>query len=256
MDEVNIIDAGILLDIVYDERPMHENAMEFFNRFGNQGLAVESNVNRRCQRSVLKCAGKFVSEFGEFLHGRGEEGNPVDQWDSMDRPLRSTLLESFTRMSIASSQSDGEGYNLFSRSLVNKAKQHLVEMDIIHVREYLQILPAALTDHLSDSIKENFTYLVSLNTVDGKDIVGIRKALYEHISFDSMDTAMTLAGLVCLILYGSPGRKKYNSINFYTGDEIFIEDFKKIREKKHSFIMEDGGDIKVALGSINFEKPY
>ena len=29
-----------------------------------------------------------------------------------------------------------------------------------------------------------------------------------------MDTAMTLAGLVCLILYGSPGRKKYNSINF------------------------------------------
>ena len=180
----------------------------------------------------------------------------MDQWDSMDRPLRSTLLESFTRMSIASPQSDGEGYNLFSRSLVNKAKQHLVEMDIIHVREYLQILPAALTDHLSDSIKENFTYLVSLNTVDGKDIVGIRKALYEHISFDSRDTAMTLAGLVCLILYGSPGRKKYNSINFYTGDEIFIEDFKKIREEKRSFIMEDGGDIKVALGSINFEKPY
>ena len=29
----------------------------------------------------------------------------------------------------------------------------------------------------------------------------------------------------------SPGRKKYNSINFYTGDKIFIEDFKKIREE-------------------------
>ena len=59
--------------------------------------------------------------------------------------------------------------------------------------------------------------------VDGKDIVGIRKALYEHISFDAMETAMTLAGLVCLILYGSPGRKKYNSINFYTGSAMVPE---------------------------------
>ena len=111
-------------------------------------------------------------------------------------------------------------------------------------------------NNLSETLNERSRRLWAGNESLSIGYVGIRKALYEHISFDSMDTAMTLAGLVCLILYGSPGRKKYNSINFYTGDKIFIEDFKKIREEKHSFIMEDGGNIKVALGSINFEKPY
>ena len=256
MGEANLIDTGILLDIVYCRRPMHWNAMEFFKGYGNQGLAVENNVIRRCQRSILKYAVKFVTDFCVPLDGSANEDNQRNNWDSMDVTSRSVLFENLIRKSTETIPAGSEGYEFFMIPLVNKAKQYIVQMDEIHVREYMQILPAALTDHLSDSIKETFTYLLPLNSVDGRDTVTIRKALYGHFLMDSMDTAMTLAGLVCLILYGSVGRKKYDFVNFYTEDKSFIRNFMKIREENPAFNMKDGENIKMALKSISFEKPY
>ena len=256
MGEANIIDTGILLDIVYYRRPMHGNAMEFFKRYGNQGLAVENNVIKRCQRTVLKYAVKFVTDFCILLDGSANENNQSNNWDSMDVTSRSVLLENLIRKSTETPAADSGGYEFFISPLVNNAKQYIVQMDEIHVREYLQILPAALTDHLSDSIKENFTYLLPLNSVDGRDTVTVRNALYSHFLIDSMDTAMTLASLVCLILYGSPGKKKYDFVNFYTEDESFVGNFMKIREDNPAYNMKDGESIKMALKSISFEKPY
>lgn len=256
MGEANVIDAGILLDIVYYMRPMHGNAMEFFKGYGNHGLAVENNVIRRCQRSILKYSVKFVTDFCGLLDGSTDDDNRRNNWDSMDVTSRSVLLENLIRKSTETSPAGSEGYEFFMSPLVNKAKHYIVQMDEIHVREYLQILPAALTDQLSDSIKGNFTYLLPLNSVDGRDTVNMRKALYGHFLIDSMDTAMTLAGLVCLILYGSAGRKKYDFVNFYTEDESFIRNFMKIREDNPAFIMKDGEGIKMALKSISFENPY
>jgi hypothetical protein len=256
MEEANIVDAEILLDIVYQERPVHQDAKEFFNRYGKQGLAIESNVNRLCQRKVLEQVGRFVKDFGEMIRGKDEGQGNETIWDKADTAEREKLLENFRGRIEESDSMNDRGYREFGLSIVEKAKPYMNQMDSNHIRQYLQILPASLTDYLSTGIKENFSYLVPVNSADGKDTVNMRRELYDYFPIDARENAVTLANLISLILYGNSAGKKYLSINFFTSDQVFIENFWKIKEGLNPKDLDKGNDVKVALQSISFEKPY
>jgi predicted nucleic acid-binding protein len=256
MGEANIVDTEILLDIVYQERPDHQDAMEFFNRYGKQGLALESNVNRMCQRILLKQVGRFVKEFGEMIQGKDEDEGNATIWDQADTAGKEKMLENYKVRTEESTSMNDSGYRRFSLSIVEKAKSYLIRMDSSHIRQYLQILTASLTDYLSTSIKENFSYLVPVNSTDGKDTVNMRRELYDYFSIDARENAVTLANLISLILYGNSAGKNYISINFFTSDRVFIENFRKIKEDLNPEDLDRGNHVKAALKSITLEKPY
>lgn len=256
MEEANIVDTEILLDIVYQERTDHKDAMEFFNRYGKQGLALESNVNRMCQRILLKQVGRFVNDFGEMIQGKDEGEGNATIWDQVDIAGKEKLLENFKVRSEESTFMNDNCYRRFILSIVEKAKPYMIRMDSIHIRQYLQILPASLTDYLSTGIKENFSYLVPVNSADGKDTVNMRRELYDYFSIQARENAVTLANLISLILYGNSAGKNYISINFFTSDQVFIENFSKIKEDLNPKDLDNGNHVKAALQSISFEKPY
>ena len=256
MEEVNIIDSEILMDIIYQDRPEHQKAMEFFNRYGKQGLALESNVNRLCQSKVLNQAGKFVKFFGEMVQERdGNQGTAII-WDKSDVEGREKLLEHFKERIEESALVEGNGFRSFSFSILERAKPYMIQMDSTRIRKYLQIIPASLTDYLSTGIKENFSYLVPVNSANGKDTVNMRRELYDYFPIDSGENAITLANLISLILYGNSAGKKYISINFFTSDQGFIENFRKINDDLNPDDLDNGTEVKAALKSIVFEKPY
>ncbi|WP_393971532.1 hypothetical protein OXIME_000091 [Oxyplasma meridianum] len=256
MDIANIVDAEIFLDIIYGDRPMHNNAMEFFNRYGKQGLALESNVNRMCQRKILKNAGKFSKDFGTMFFRNIENPGSSTIWDQADKEKRGKLLERFKEKIEESTFPNDGGYRSFSLSFIERAKPYILLMDSVHIRQYLQIIPASLTDFLSTKIKENFSYLVPVNSADGEDVVKIREKLHGYFSKDVGENGLTLANLISLILYGNSAGKKYICINFFTTDQEFIANFKKIKEDAYTQVPVDGNKVKDALKSINFEKPY
>ena len=256
MEEANIIDAEIVLDIVYQERPMHLNAMDFLNRYGKQGLAIESNVNRLCQRKILKQAARFSRELGEMIQEKGDIPENSSIWDQTDISGREKLLENFKLKIEESPSVNNTLYRGVSLSIMDRAKPHILMMDSTHIRQYLQIIPATLTDYLSTGIKEDFSYLVPVNSVDGNDTVNMRRELYDHLLNDLGENAMTIANLISLVLYGNSSGKKYISINFFTSDQNFIENFRKIKEDMDMDSLNNGNEVKAALKSINFEKPY
>lgn len=256
MEEANIIDAEIMMDIIYGDRPMHREAMEFFNRYGKQGLALESNVNRLCQGNVLKQVGKFVKYFGELVPGKDEDHGNAITWDKSDTAGREKLIEHFKGRIEESTMVDGDGFRSFSLSILERARPYMIQMDSTRIRQYLQIMPASLTDYLSTGIKENFSYLVPVNSADGKDTVKMRRELYDYFSIDARENAVTLANLISLVLYGNSAGKKYSSINFFTSDQDFMENLGKIRKDLNAEDLDNGNEVKAALKSINFEKPY
>jgi len=256
MEEANIIDAEIVLDIVYHERPMHLNAVDFLNRYGKQGLAIESNVNRLCQRRILKQVGRFSREFGEMMGEKGDNTGNLSLWDQTHISGREKLLENFKEKIGESISINDIGYRRFVISIIERAKPHIIMMDRPHIRQYLQIIPATLTDYLSTGIKENFSYLVPVNSADGKDTVNTRRELYEYLSNTLGENAMTIANLIGLVLYGNSSGKKYISINFFTWDQKFVENFGKIKDDMGLERLNNGKQVKAALSSINFEKPY
>ena len=228
----HFIDTNVVFDIIYEDRIRHHQAIEFYKKFLNLELCIETKVNGEGCSVILNYITQFSTDLNNYISVKNRHGKQWDELKPMERRKRldDFLDEKNNQRKIISNDSLP-----FYKQMIQLMKLNSIDSNIIEFREILIDLPMIHLENFKSNLRSRFTMHYPLLDFTEEKVLKFNESLKVKLKNgyfqkeQSVDMEIVIS-LLQLIIFGNASDVDIKRINFYTNDIKMIQNYQNIRD--------------------------
>ncbi len=260
VEKGEFLDTNVLFDAVYTARPLYQ---KFHTRFGSiyllKQLSITVSVGTEAQRIATESINFLVNRLYNMI-------KPLE-WDELSASEKSNAIKTLNKEIDADQEIKDANRTIFVQDvlkLIALQLQNLTKKEIIE--QLCPNLHYTYTRDLQGKIFEHFNMPpVDRSHPNHKNFLDVIKRANKTCKAFEMKDNQDFDILTDITLLISVGAKydnnftqDFNSINFYSRDTRFENNFKEFKKHFDSNTNRNSNEdsIKEAIDNINMNKPY